>query len=89
MAGFLIAIVACMLPFLLGTFGLGRPRVVIGVGGVLALGWIVSLAAKPPTETNAVPLWVVAGMVALLYAIWCGGFWLGRRVRRIRNATPG
>jgi hypothetical protein len=89
MAGFLIAVVACMLPFLLGTFGLGRPRVVIGVGAVLTFGWIVSLAAKPPTERNAVPQWFVAGMVLLLYALWCGGFWLGRRVRRIRRATPG
>jgi hypothetical protein len=89
MAGFLIAIVACMLPFLLGTFGLGRPRVVVGIGGVLALGWIVSLAAKPPAEKNAVPLWFVAGMVVLLYGIWCGGFWLGRRIRRMRRATAG
>jgi hypothetical protein len=89
MAGFLIAIVACMLPFLLGTFGLGRARIVVGTGGVLALGWIVSLAAKPPAERNAVPLWFVAGMVALLYGIWCAGFWLGRRLRRLRSATPG
>ena len=89
MAGFLIGIVACMLPFLLGTFGLGRPRVIVGVGGVVALGWLVSLAAKPPPEKNAVPLWFVGGMVVLLYALWCGGFWLGRRVRRIRRAMPG
>jgi hypothetical protein len=89
MAGFLIAGVACLLPFLLGTFGLGRTRVVIGIGGVVAVAWIVSLTARPPEEKNVVPLWFVAGLVVLLYALWCGGFWLGRRVRRIRGATPG
>jgi hypothetical protein len=28
-------------------------------------------------------------MVVLLYAIWCGGLWLGVRFRRMRRATPG
>jgi hypothetical protein len=27
--------------------------------------------------------------VVLLYAIWCGGLWLGVRFRRMRHATPG
>jgi hypothetical protein len=89
MAGFLIAIVACLLPFAFGALGLGRPRVVIGIGGVLAFGWVISLAAKRPTDANEVPLWFVAGLVLLLYAIWCGGLWLGLRLRRIRRATPG
>jgi hypothetical protein len=49
MAGFLIATVACMLPFLLGTFGLGRPRVVVATGAVLATNtardtWVAFLA---------------------------------------------
>jgi hypothetical protein len=89
MAGFLIAVSAGVLPFLLGRFRLGRPFVVAGVGGVLAFGWLVALAAKSPTDANEVPLWYVGGMVLLLYGIWCGGLWLGVRLRRIRRATPG
>jgi hypothetical protein len=88
MAGFVIAVVACLLPFALGVFGLGRARILI-VGGVLAFASIVALAARRTSETNEVPLWYVGGMVVLLYAIWCGGLWLGVRLRRIRRATPG
>lgn len=88
MAGFLIAAVAGALPFVLGTFGLGRARVVLVVGGIVAFGWVIALAADT-AEPRAVPLWFVAGLVALLYAIWCGGLWLGLRFRRIRRATPG
>jgi hypothetical protein len=89
-AGFLIAVIACSLSFALGALGLGRPRVVLGVGGVLALGWVISLANKRPADANDVlPLWVVTGLVVLLYAIWCGGLWLGVRFRRMRRATPG
>jgi hypothetical protein len=89
MAGFVIAIVAFALPFVLAAAGLGRPRVVIGVGGVLALGWVVSLASRQTSQAPPVPLWFVAGLVLLLYGIWCGGLWLGLRVRRLRRATPG
>jgi hypothetical protein len=88
MAGFVIAGVAGLLPFALGMSGLGRPRVVVGVGGMLAVGWVFALAAKR-SETTQVPLWFVGGLVILLYAIWCGGLWLGVRIRRIRRATPG
>ena len=88
MAGFVIAGVAGLLPFALGMSGLGRPRVVIGVGGMLAIGWVFALAAKRSDATE-VPLWFVGGLVILLYAIWCGGLWLGVRIRRIRRATPG
>ena len=88
MAGFLIASIAGLLPFVVGRFRLGRPWVVLAVGGVLAFGWLVTLAAKP-AGTNDVPLWYVGGMVILLYAIWCGGLWLGVRLRRMRQATPG
>jgi hypothetical protein len=89
-AGFLIAAIACGLSFALGALGLGRPRVVLGVGAVLAVGWIISLAAKRPADTNDVlPLWLLTGLVLLLYVIWCGGLWLGVRFRRIRRATPG
>jgi hypothetical protein len=88
MAGFLIASVSGLLPFGIGRFGLGRTVVVVAIGGVLALGWLVTLAAKPggPGE---VPLWYLAGMVMLLYGIWCGGLWLGVRLRRMRRTTPG
>jgi hypothetical protein len=89
MAGFLIAVTACLLPFALGILGLGRTRVVLGVGGVLAVGWIFALAAQRPESEHPIPLWLVAGLVLLLYAIWCGGLWLGLRFRRIRRATPG
>jgi hypothetical protein len=88
MAGFVIAVVACLLPFALGALGLGRARIMI-VGGVLAFACIVALSARRTSEVNEVPLWYVGGMVALLYAIWCGGLWLGARLRRIRRATPG
>ena len=88
MAGFLIASVAGLLPFAVGRFRLGRPWVVLAVGGVLAFGCLIALAAQP-AETNAVPLWYLGGMVILLYAIWCGGLWLGVRLRRMRQATPG
>jgi hypothetical protein len=88
MAGFLIAVVAAALPFVLGAVGLGRSRIMIA-GGALAFACLVALAAKPPSETNEVPLWYVGGMVVLLYGIWCGGLWLGVRLRRIRQATPG
>ncbi len=48
------------------------------------------MAGYPDSNGNAfIPLWLLAGLVALLYAIWCGGLWLGVRLRRIRRATPG
>ena len=84
----MIAVVAGSLPFALGISGLGRPRMVVGVGGVLAIAWIFALATKR-SDATAVPLWFVGGLVILLYAIWCGGLWLGVRIRRIRHATPG
>jgi hypothetical protein len=89
MAGFLIAVVAGALPFVLARLGIGRPRAMLAIGAVLAFGWLVALAAKPASDTNEVPLWYVCGMVILLYVIWCGGLWLGVRLRRIRRATPG
>jgi hypothetical protein len=92
MAGFLIAVGAFLLPFLLGMSGFGRPRTVLGVGSVLAVGWVISLATNRTTDARGnafIPLWFLAGLVVLLYMIWCGGFWLGVRLRRIRRATPG
>jgi hypothetical protein len=35
------------------------------------------------------PFWFGAGLVALLYVIWCGGFLLGARLRRMRRGSPG
>jgi hypothetical protein len=87
MAGYLIAAVAFALPLAFGATGLGRARMVIGVGAVLALGWLVSLAAVRAEDARGeavIPLWLLGGLVVLLYAIWCGGFWLGTRLRRLR-----
>ena len=92
MAGYLIAAVTFVLSFALGVTGLGRPRVVLGVGGLLAFGWTISLAESRTTDAKGdafIPLWFLAGLVVLLYAIWCGGLWLGLRLRRMRHAAPG
>jgi hypothetical protein len=89
MAGFVIAVAAAVLPFALGISGLGRTRIVAGVGAVLAFGWLVAAAAQRDPRAEEPPLWFFAGLVLLLYAIWCGGLWLGVRVRRMRQATPG
>ena len=58
--GYLIAGIAFALPLFFGVTGLGRPRFVVGTGGVLA----------------------AASVAVLLYVIWCGGLWLGLRLRR-------
>jgi hypothetical protein len=89
MAGFVIAIAACLVPFALAALGLGRLRLLV-IGGVLALAWIAATAAARPSDTNAgAPMWFLVGLVLILYAIWCGGLWLGARLRRVRRATPG
>jgi hypothetical protein len=92
MAGFVIAIAAFALPFLLGATGLGRARVTLAVGGMLAFGWVISLAQNRATDAHGnavIPLWFLVGLVVLLYAIWCGGLWVGVRLRRMRRATHG
>jgi hypothetical protein len=88
MAGYVIAVVAFLVPLAFGATGLGRPRVVVTVGGVLAGAWIVGLIASRAEDANGhglVPAWFLAGLVALLYVIWCGGLWLGLRLRRARS----
>jgi hypothetical protein len=88
MAGYLIASTAFAVAFLLGATGLGRPRIVLAVGGVLALGWLAALAAREAQDARAheaLPVWLLAGLVGLLYVIWCGGLWLGLRLRRVRS----
>jgi hypothetical protein len=86
-AGYLIASLAFVLAFALGVTGAGRPRVMLGLGAVLALGWLLALAAGQSEDElgrASIPLWLLAGLVVLLYFIWCGGLWLGLRVRRAR-----
>jgi hypothetical protein len=87
-AGYVIAIVAFLVPLVFGATGLGRTRIVLTVGGVLAIGWIIALLAGRAQDGRGhelVPLWFLAGLVALLYVIWCGGLWLGVRLRRARS----
>jgi hypothetical protein len=88
-AGYLIASTTALVAFVLGATGAGRPRVVLGVGAVLAFGWVISVAVVRAREIEAghdvLPLWLFAGLVGLLYVIWCGGLWLGLRLRRARS----
>ena len=92
MAGYVIAGVTFALAFAFGTIRFVRPKMVLVVGAILAGGWAVALAAGTGEDAaghEAIPMWFVAGLVALLYAIWCGGLWLGVRFRRIRRPAPG
>ena len=85
MAGYLIAGIAFALPLLFGVTGVGRPRVVVGTGGVLAVASVAALLAGRAEDGHGrklVPIWFLAGLVVLLYVIWCGGLWLGLRLRR-------
>jgi hypothetical protein len=86
-AGYLIAVIAFALPLGVGATGFGRTRIVIGLGGVLACGWALALVAGRAQDghgNHVVPIWFLAGLIALLYVIWCGGLWLGLRVRKAR-----
>jgi hypothetical protein len=88
-AGYLIAVGAFLLPFAFGATGLGRPRAVLTVGGALAFACVVALVAGRAHDGRGhelVPLWFLAGLVLLLYALWCGGLWLGLRLRRTRTS---
>ena len=90
MAGYLIAVVTFGLAFAFGTIRAVRTRLVLGVGGMLALAWasVLAIAASENVDSREpVPLWFAFGLVALLYAIWCGGLWLGLRVRHGRGRT--
>jgi hypothetical protein len=86
-AGYLIAVIAFALPLGFGASGLGRPRVVIGLGAVLACLWAFALVAGRAQDGQGdriVPVWFLAGLIALLYGIWCGGLWVGLRLRKVR-----
>ena len=88
MAGYVISALAFALPLVLGWTGIGRPRVIVLVGGALAFASTVGLMASRAENGNGqalVPLWFLAGLAGLLYVIWCGGLWLGRRLRRTRT----
>jgi hypothetical protein len=87
MAGYLIAVIAFALPLSVGAAGLARPRVVLGLGGLMACGWAVALVsgrAEDGQGHHIVPVWFLASLVAILYVLWCGGLWLGLRLRRAR-----
>jgi hypothetical protein len=89
-AGYLIAVIAFALAFVFGAIRAVRPPVVLTVGGILSFGWAVALAAGRAQDAQGhqvLPLWFVGGLVALLYAIWCGGLWLGLRFRRVRDGA--
>jgi hypothetical protein len=88
MAGYLIAVVAFLLPYLLTATGLGRPRTVLVAGAVLGVASVASLAATRVEDGHGhglVPVWFLAGLVGLLFVIWCGGLALGVRLRRARS----
>ena len=87
MAGYLISVLAFALPLVVGATGVGRPRVVIALGGILACTWAVALVegrAQDSQGRHLVPIWFLAALVALLYGLWCGGLWVGTRLRRAR-----
>ncbi|MDQ2968546.1 MAG: hypothetical protein M3R37_09545 [Actinomycetota bacterium] len=87
MAGYLIAVIAFALPLAFGATGLGRPRLVMGLGAVVAFGWAVALVAGRAEDgqgRHLVPVWFLTGLVAILFVLWCGGLWLGLRLRHAR-----
>lgn len=87
MAGYLIAVIALALPLAFGATGTGRPRLVIGLGAVLACISTLALIAGRARDgrgNHLVPVWFLAGLVALLYILWCAGLWLGMRLRKVR-----
>jgi hypothetical protein len=86
-AGYLIAAIAFALPLAVGAGGLARPKIVIGLGAVMACGWAVALVtgrAEDAQGHHIVPVWFLASLVTILYVLWCGGLWLGLRLRNAR-----
>ena len=87
MAGYLIAVTAFALPLAFGATGLGRPRLVLGLGALVACGWAVALVAGRAQDgqgNHLVPVWFLAALVTILYVLWCGGLWVGLRLRQAR-----
>jgi hypothetical protein len=88
MAGFVIAVTAFLIPFALALSRLTRPRRLLVLGAVLGMASLAALAASRAQGADGhelVPLWFLAGLVLLLYTIWCGGVLLGARLRRARS----
>ena len=88
MAGYLIAVIALALPLSVGATGVARPKVVLGLGAVMAFGWAGALVAGRAEDGRCIhirPVGFLASLVAILYALWCGGLWLGLRLRRART----
>jgi hypothetical protein len=85
--GYLIAVVAFLLPFVFGLTGLGRPRVVLSVGVGLGIVGYAFIAArtKDSAGQELFPPVLLVGLVVLLYIVWCGGLWIGLRLRRSRT----
>jgi hypothetical protein len=80
-------VMAFALPLAFGATGLGRPRIVVGLGAVVACGWAVALVvgrAQDGQGNHLVPVWFLVVLVAILYVLWCGGLWLGLRLRKAR-----
>jgi uncharacterized membrane protein YhaH (DUF805 family) len=87
-AGYLIAVIALALPLSVGVSGGARPKVVIALGAVMAFGRAVALVARRAEDgqgNHIVPVWFLGSLVAILYALWCGGLWLGLRLRKART----
>jgi hypothetical protein len=87
MAGYLIAVTAFALPLAVGATGLGRPRIVLGLGALVACAWAVALVAGRAQDgqgNHLVPVWFLAALAAILYVLWCGGLWVGVRLRKAR-----
>jgi hypothetical protein len=86
-AGYLISVLSFALPLAVGATGIVRPRVLLALGGVLACTWAVALVvgrAQDGQGRQLVPVWFLAGLAGLLYVLWCGGLWLGTRLRNAR-----
>jgi hypothetical protein len=86
-AGYLISALAFALPLAFGAIGIGRPRLFIGLGAALACIWAVALVAGRAQDGqghHVVPIWFLLGLAALLYVLWCGGLWLGTRLKKAR-----
>ena len=89
MDGYLIAVIAFALPLAFGATGIVRPRLIVGLGAVVACGWAVALVsgrAHDGQGNHLVPVWFLVALAAVLYVLWCGGLWLGLRLRRARAA---
>jgi len=86
-AGYLISVLAFAVPLVFGATGLARPRIFVALGAVLACTWAFALVAGRAQDgqgRHLVPIWFLTGLVALLYGLWCGGLWLGTRLRKAR-----